>query len=152
MISLLLAATLLQSVDPAVEKMLADQAAQIQALERQQVRYQLQARREADAVASCIKEAFWLHGGDLGATAAGLKFCPECRESNPLGFNTEARVGLKIAALGVAVAECYRSAKDGGTGKLQWVNRGITGTAILVNVINAIAGRSVLGWGVEEKK
>jgi len=117
MIVLLLAGSILSSVPAAIES-----AAQLHeqdsgaALERRvQILEERVSRDEQIAVETwkCFNRALVGAGADLLTTATGLARCPECREANPLGFNSEARVALKLTQLGGTGAACYVLNKDG---------------------------------------
>lgn len=67
----------------------------------------------ADAIATDVVWACFGAGADLASTAAALRWCPACRESNPLGFNAEARISLKFMGLAIQLGEAYRTRRHG---------------------------------------
>lgn len=103
----------------------------------------------ADATSSCVRSAFIFAGGDQFSTAASLERCPACSEQNPFGLNPEARIGLKLAQLGVQIDQCYRAAKRGKTtaSVVTWINRIVQGLAIVTNGYSAITGKPLYRWG-----
>lgn len=151
MLSLLLAMSITSSIPAAVEKTLA----QLPDEDRQAIRLaEVEARlanieKVGDATSSCVKSAFMFTGGDLTTTAASIKFCEGCGESNPMGLSPEARMGLKIAQLGFQIDQCYRAAKQGKTAvtTLTWINRIVQGFFILNNSLNAATGKPLIKWG-----
>jgi len=117
MIGLVLAASILGSVPSAVEA-----AAQLHEgdnvanLERKIALLEERLTRDEEiAIATwkCFNRALVGAGADLMTTATTLARCPTCREANPLGFNSEARVALKLTQLGTTGAGCYVLNKDG---------------------------------------
>lgn len=149
-VALILASTILSSVPAAVDKTLE----QLQDEERILARLAeaesklANVEKVADATSACVRSAFAFAGGDQLSTAASLKWCKDCEEQNPLGFNAEARIGLKLAQLGVQIDECYRAAKKGkqAAGAVTWINRVITGFAILTNTYAAVSGKPLIRW------
>lgn len=105
----------------------------------------------ADATSDCVRESFVLAAADLGSTAAAIRFCPDCKEANPAGFSVEARMALKIGALGFQIDQCYRAAKKGKqpSSVIKWANRIITGGFAALNTASAIRGEPILRWGVK---
>lgn len=150
---MLLAGSIAASVPAAVDKTLAqlpeDDPASLVLRVGELERQMKQVEVIADRTAACGREAFLLAGSDIAAGAAAWKWCDACEESNPIGFSKEARLGMKIAQLGVVLERCYAAAKDGkDTSKLvKWLNRSVTGAAILNNVISAWQGHPLIRWG-----
>ena len=69
--------------------------------------------RGADGTAADLT---WLSLGaaaDLYTTAWALHACPSCYESNALGFDSEARVALKVASTITAAGACYAVRRRG---------------------------------------
>jgi hypothetical protein len=108
-----------------------------------------QVKQVADDSATCIRDSFVFAGGDLMTSAIAWKRCPECGESNPLGFNTESRVALKFTSLGVQIASCYETAKGGHKpAKIaRWSLRGINLAVILNNLYASFTGKPLVNWG-----
>lgn len=94
-----------------------------------------------------VKDLAWIATGtalDLGSTSASLRFCPSCRESNPLGWDSEARISLKLASGVAAGTGCYylRRSGHGRTATIiRWVAFGIQAAAATNNFRHAILGR-----------
>lgn len=70
------------------------------------------------------------HSADLYSTAWALHRCPSCREGNPLGPSSEARIALKMAgtaSTGLTLWKLRRAGKNRAATILRW-------TAVAVNV------------------
>jgi hypothetical protein len=106
-------------------------------------------KRVADDSATCIRDSFVFAGTDLMTSAVAWKRCPECGESNPLGFSTESRVALKFSSLGVQIATCYETAKGGAKPAriARWTLRGINLALVVNNLIAAFTGKPLVGGG-----
>lgn len=81
---------------------------------------------------------------DLYSTAWTLSRCPACRESNPLGFNSEARVSLKMAtaaAMGLTVYKLERGGHHTGAKIVRWVYVGSAVAFVANNVSHGLRRR-----------
>lgn len=68
-----------------------------------------------DIADSVARDLFFLGGGfsfDTGMTALALRN-PNIVEGNPLGFNSEARLALKVATTSAAALTCYKLRRGG---------------------------------------
>lgn len=153
--TLLLAGSIAASIPAAIDKteQLPDDDPARVALRVAELEAKLKRVEEiADSTSTCIRAAFVYAGADLVSTAAALKWCPECKESNPAGFNYEARAGLKLGLLGAQVDQCYRAAKKGkqSAGLVTWLLRIVQGAAALNNGISAARGKPFIRWGQED--
>lgn len=89
----------------------------------------------------------WIGAGtaaDLYSTSAALRWCPACRESNPVGWDTEARISLKLGTGIAATSTCWwlrRSGHPKGATIVRWVVFGIQAAAATNNAVHAIRGR-----------
>jgi hypothetical protein len=139
-IPLLLAASLLQSVPAAVDATLAKHQAEDEARIAQLEARVLRDEQIAVATWQCFNRALIGAGADLMSTAVALKDNPQAQEANPLGFNTEARVALKLGQLGVTGATCYIANKSGHptTAKIvSWTSFAVQMAATINNIIRA---------------
>jgi hypothetical protein len=107
-------------------------------------------KRVADDTAGCIVDAFVAHGADLLSTGVAWHQCPDCKEANPAGLNSDARVGLKIGALGVEIGTCYAAAKKGHNALkvTQWTLRLSSWAIVLNNIVVSITGKPFIKWGL----
>jgi hypothetical protein len=147
-IALLLAGSILSSVPAAVDKTLQEQPVEL--VTRQEFEARLaNIKQVADSTASCVREGFFLAGGDIVSGAAAWRFCEECGEANPLGIDKEGRLGMKVASLGLVIERCYAAAKNGKqvSGTIKWINRIVTGLVIVNNTVSAAKGTPLVRWG-----
>jgi hypothetical protein len=98
--------------------------------------------RTADGIAADIA---WIGLGasaDLLSTSAALRWCPECGEGNPIGWDTEARVALKLGMAAGSTAACYRLRRGGhhrAASWLRWITFGVQATAAGLNTYHAVS-------------
>lgn len=79
---------------------------------------------------------------DLYSTAYALKRNPQAREANPLGFNAEARVALKVAMAAGTVLAAHELRRKGHPGWAKWGTRAVLAFHVGVAVHNfRAAGR-----------
>lgn len=155
MIALLLASTILASVPAAVDKTLQEQPLQLVTQDEHdklvgrvaalEVRV---SRDEQIAVETwkCFNRALVGAGADLGSTAFALaKGDDKIVESNPLGFNTEARVALKLGQLGVTGSGCYILNKDNHSKAAKVVSWSSLGIQLAATLNNLLRGFGVIG-------
>lgn len=98
----------------------------------------------ADRTASCITWVVGAGAADLYSTSWALARCPSCREANPLGFNSEARIGLKMAsgaAFGLACYALERKGHPGWAKIVKWTYVGLTGFFVGNNVFHGARRR-----------
>ncbi len=90
----------------------------------------------ADDAARDLAWVVGSHAGDLLLTAAAIERCNgACAEGNPLGFNPEARIALKMAATASTALTLWKLRRD-GHGKTATVIRWATvafNAALIVN-------------------
>lgn len=100
--------------------------------------------RIADAFA---RDLGWIGAGaaaDLLSTSAALRWCSTCREANPLGWDSEARVALKVGMATAAGTGCWwlRRAGHGRAATIvRWSAFGIQALAAASNARHALRGR-----------
>lgn len=78
---------------------------------------------------------------DLFSTAAALKRCPACIEANPLGFDVEARLALKLGMGTVALGVVWKLERDDHSTwakVIRWGIFAIYAYATAVNTLHAI--------------
>ena len=92
---------------------------------------------------SCYNRALLGAGADLMSTAAAIKF-GRAAESNPLGFDVESRVALKLSQMAITGTTCYLASKGDNktTRKLvSWTSFALQMAATVNNVIQASKGK-----------
>lgn len=93
-----------------------------------------------------VNHVFWLgtaSAADLMSTSAALRWCSTCRESNPAGWDAEARISLKAGMFFAVTAVCWKLEKDGhprGAAILRWVFVGESLAFAASNTAHAIRG------------
>ena len=111
-----------------------------------------QGPRGASVPVEKIADAFgrdlaWIAAGtsaDLLSTSAALRWCSTCREGNPLGWDSEARVALKLGVSTAAGTGCWwlRRSGHGRTALIvRWTVFGVQALAAASNARHAIRGR-----------
>lgn len=93
------------------------------------------------------RDLLWIGFGasaDLLSTSAALHWCQTCAESNPLGWDAEARIALKLGLSTAGGTTCYWLRRH-GHGKAatitRWLIFSIQAAATANNTIHAIRGR-----------
>lgn len=92
------------------------------------------------------KDLAWIGAGaaaDLFSTSAALHWCKTCREGNPLGWDAEARISLKLGMSTGAGVGCWwlrRSGHGKSATILRWTVFGVQALAAVSNTRNAIRG------------
>lgn len=90
------------------------------------------------------RDLYWLVGGhaaDLYTTAWALHRCLECREGNPLGPTSEARIAIKMAgtaSTGLTLWKLRRSGKHKAANVLRWASVAVNAGLAINNTIHAI--------------
>lgn len=93
------------------------------------------------------RDLAWIGAGasaDLLSTSAALHWCSTCRETNPFGWDSEARIALKLGMSTAAGTTCWwlrRSGHGKAATIVRWTVFGIQGLATANNVRHAIRGR-----------
>lgn len=154
MISLLLASSIAASIPGAVERTLADPP-QVTREEFLVLTQRVdRAEKIRDSTIACIAESLVLTGADLGSTGLAWDQCPTCKESNPLGLNSDARVGLKFAETGAEVGLCLLSAKkqhgdkaEPGYRLARWPARIMRLLIVANNLYATFTGKSLIKLG-----
>lgn len=96
---------------------------------------------------SFARDLSWIALGvsiDLGSTSAALRWCKTCREGNPLGWDVEARISLKLAMGTAGGATCFWLRRHGhgrAATIARWVLFGVQAAAATSNTIHAVRGR-----------
>lgn len=91
-----------------------------------------------------VADLGWIGFGtslDLGMTSLALRRCPDCREGNPLGWDSEARIALKLTTGIGAGTTCWwlrRHGHDKAATILRWTAFGIQAVAAGNNAVHAI--------------
>lgn len=94
------------------------------------------------------RDAFWVigsHSADLLLTAVAIERCNgACAEGNPLGFNPEARIALKMASSASTMLTIWKLRRD-GHGKsatiIRWATVAFNGLLVVNNARHAIRGK-----------
>lgn len=92
-------------------------------------------------------DLFWISIGvslDLYSTSASLRWCKVCAEGNPLGWDPEARLSLKIGmgvTGGVVCWKLRRGGHDKAATIVRWIIFGVQGAAASSNFYHAIWGK-----------
>lgn len=81
---------------------------------------------------------------DLLSTSAAHRWCRTCVESNPIGWDAEARMAGKLALVSVVGVTCYglrRTGHHGWATAFRYVALGLQMAATTSNTIHAIRGK-----------
>lgn len=81
---------------------------------------------------------------DLGSTSAALRWCKTCRESNPFGWDSEARFALKLTMATSSGTVCWWLRRNGhgrAATIVRWFTFGVQALAAVNNTVNAVRGR-----------
>lgn len=99
----------------------------------------------ADDAARDIAWLLGSHSADLLATAIAIERCDgACAEGNPIGFNPEARIALKMASTASTALTLWKLRRD-GHGKtatvVRWVTVAFNAALVVNNTRHAIKGK-----------
>lgn len=90
----------------------------------------------ADEFARDLSWTIGTHAGDLGLTALAIERCDgRCGEANPIGFNPEARIAMKMAGAamsGLTLWKLRRAGKSREATVMRWAIVAVN-TALMVN-------------------
>lgn len=90
------------------------------------------------------RDLLWIGAGasaDLLSTSASLHWCQTCAESNPLGWDAEARIALKLGMSTAGGTTCYWLRRHGhgrAATVARWIIFGIQAAASVNNTIHAV--------------
>lgn len=158
MLTFMLAATIIGSIESSVTKTLQDPP-EVTRLEYEQLRLRvLQNEEVRDKFVGCVAEGVGWNGGDLITTGFNWHVNPEAKEANPLGINSDARLGLKFAQTAADMLLCLEASKRGSEGKEQgrtievakWISRIVRGFIVFNNSLGIATGKTLIGWGQKE--